>query len=162
MPPRPLPDGLELSELAPDSDSPRASVDSPRSTHREREPLIASPSTCSTPPHVHRCTSINRLLSRTKLRLSNPGNCHQPDEHDEFYDFSMEKASTSKARHFLDRIAVEAEPGLTNAQLMLTNHDLKPVEPGRRQWGAWNYVGFWVGMSFRQQYHVSHKVHELT
>ena len=26
----------------------------------------------------------------------------------------------------LDKIAVSQEPGLTNAQLMLTNHDLKP------------------------------------
>lgn len=31
---------------------------------------------------------------------------------------------------------------------MLTNNDLKPVEPERRQWGAWNYVGFWVADCF--------------
>ena len=30
----------------------------------------------------------------------------------------------------------------------LTNHDLKPVEPARRQWGAWNFVGFWIADSF--------------
>ena len=30
------------------------------------------------------------------------------------------------ARRMLDKIAVLQEPGLTNAQLMLTNHDLKP------------------------------------
>lgn len=47
-----------------------------------------------------------------------------------------------------DRLAVEAEPGLTTAQLMLTNHDLKPVEPERRTWGAWNFVGFWIADSF--------------
>lgn len=28
----------------------------------------------------------------------------------------------------LDKLAVPSEPGLTNAQLMLTNHDLKPGE----------------------------------
>ena len=28
------------------------------------------------------------------------------------------------------------------------NHDLKPVEPARRQWGPWNYVGFWIADSF--------------
>lgn len=47
-----------------------------------------------------------------------------------------------------DRLAVENEPGLTNTQLMLTNHDLKPVEPARRQWGPWNFVGFWIADSF--------------
>ncbi|KAK1773344.1 uracil permease [Copromyces sp. CBS 386.78] len=47
-----------------------------------------------------------------------------------------------------DRLAVEAEPGLTTAQLMLTNHDLKPVEAKRRTWGAWNFVGFWIADSF--------------
>lgn len=57
----------------------------------------------------------------------------------------MEKVRTSKVGHFLDKIAVESEPGLTNTQLMLFNHDLKPVEPERRQWGAWNFVGFWIG-----------------
>ncbi|RAL58265.1 hypothetical protein DID88_002265 [Monilinia fructigena] len=31
---------------------------------------------------------------------------------------------------------------------MLNNHDLKPVEPERRQWGAWNFVGFWIADSF--------------
>jgi NCS1 family nucleobase:cation symporter-1 len=30
----------------------------------------------------------------------------------------------------------------------LTNHDLKPVEPERRQWGPWNFVGFWIADSF--------------
>jgi NCS1 family nucleobase:cation symporter-1 len=30
----------------------------------------------------------------------------------------------------------------------LTNHDLKPVEPARRQWGPWNFVGFWIADSF--------------
>ncbi|KAK4125861.1 hypothetical protein N657DRAFT_281034 [Parathielavia appendiculata] len=32
--------------------------------------------------------------------------------------------------------------------LQLTNHDLKPVEPERRQWGPWNFVGFWIADSF--------------
>jgi NCS1 family nucleobase:cation symporter-1 len=30
----------------------------------------------------------------------------------------------------------------------LTNNDLKPVEPERRQWGPWNFVAFWVADSF--------------
>lgn len=51
-------------------------------------------------------------------------------------------------RRFADKLAVDAEPGLSTAQLMLTNHDLKPVEPARRRWGPWNFVGFWVADSF--------------
>jgi NCS1 family nucleobase:cation symporter-1 len=47
-----------------------------------------------------------------------------------------------------EKLAVDAEPGLTTAQLMLTNHDLKPVEPERRQWGPWNFVAFWIADSF--------------
>ena len=38
----------------------------------------------------------------------------------------IEKIKHAKVTHFVDKLAVEAEPGLTNAQLMLTNHDLKP------------------------------------
>ena len=34
--------------------------------------------------------------------------------------------SKSKASRFLEKIAVESEPGLTTSQLMLVNHDLKP------------------------------------
>lgn len=57
----------------------------------------------------------------------------------------MEKVKNTKAAKFVDKLAVESEPGLTNAQLLLYNFDLKPVEPERRQWGAWNFVGFWIG-----------------
>ncbi|KAL2153773.1 hypothetical protein VTH82DRAFT_4928 [Thermothelomyces myriococcoides] len=51
-------------------------------------------------------------------------------------------------RRLANKVAVESEPGLTSAQMMLINHDLKPVEPERRQWGAWNFVGFWIADSF--------------
>ncbi|KAI9158232.1 Uracil permease [Paramyrothecium foliicola] len=57
-------------------------------------------------------------------------------------------ASTSRFRYWADKLAVESEPGLTRTQLMLTNHDLKPVEKERRQWGPWNFVGFWIADSF--------------
>lgn len=57
----------------------------------------------------------------------------------------MEKIKDSKLARFVDKFAVESEPGLTNTQLMLTNHDLSPVEPERRQWGAWNFAGLWIG-----------------
>ncbi|GAB7348656.1 hypothetical protein MBLNU459_g7023t1 [Dothideomycetes sp. NU459] len=51
-------------------------------------------------------------------------------------------------RRFAEKIEVESEPGLSNKELFLTNHDLKIVEPERRQWKAWNFVGFWVADSF--------------
>lgn len=38
----------------------------------------------------------------------------------------MEKVRTSGFAHYANKLAVSSEPGLTNAQLMLTNHDLKP------------------------------------
>lgn len=38
----------------------------------------------------------------------------------------MEKVKNTKAARLIDKLAVESEPGLTNAQLMLTNFDLKP------------------------------------
>ncbi|KAK8151847.1 permease for cytosine/purines, uracil, thiamine, allantoin-domain-containing protein [Phyllosticta citrichinensis] len=60
----------------------------------------------------------------------------------------MEKVKSSKLAYYLDKLAVESEPGLTSTQLLLTNHDLKPVEPERRQWRSWNFVGFWVADSF--------------
>ncbi|KAI9795979.1 MAG: hypothetical protein M1833_006555 [Piccolia ochrophora] len=60
----------------------------------------------------------------------------------------MEKVRASKVAHFVEKLAVDNEDGLTNAQLMLTNFDLKPVEPQRRQWGPWNFVGFWIADSF--------------
>ncbi|KAI1186294.1 permease for cytosine/purines, uracil, thiamine, allantoin-domain-containing protein [Nemania serpens] len=60
----------------------------------------------------------------------------------------MQRLHTSRARSWINKLAVDNEEGLSTAQLMLTNHDLKPVEPARRQWGPWNFVGFWVADSF--------------
>ncbi|KAG6068202.1 hypothetical protein E4U32_001585 [Claviceps aff. humidiphila group G2b] len=55
---------------------------------------------------------------------------------------------SQKAKNMADRLALKSEEGLTPTQLMLTNHDLKPVEYQRRQWGAWNFVGFWIADSY--------------
>lgn len=45
-----------------------------------------------------------------------------------FVNPMMKRRSWPRAQKVLDRLAVSQEPGLTNAQLMLTNHDLKPGE----------------------------------
>ncbi|KAG5955508.1 hypothetical protein E4U57_003395 [Claviceps arundinis] len=55
---------------------------------------------------------------------------------------------SQKAKNLADRLALKSGEGLTPTQLMLTNHDLKPVEYQRRQWGAWNFVGFWIADSY--------------
>ncbi|BFZ61376.1 uracil permease [Saitoella coloradoensis] len=52
----------------------------------------------------------------------------------------------------MDWILVSREPGepeyKNHSEAMLNNYDLKPVEPARRTWGAWNFVGFWVSDAF--------------
>lgn len=76
----------------------------------------------------------------------------------------------SKLQWMLEKVAVSHEPGLSNAQLMLTNEDLRPgktvpgvqyygrpkadrwnsyaiVDPERRQWKWWNFVTFWIADS---------------
>jgi NCS1 family nucleobase:cation symporter-1 len=60
----------------------------------------------------------------------------------------MDKFEATPVGHFMDKLAVKTEPGMTNTQLMLINFDLKPVEPERRQWGSYNFVAFWVADSF--------------
>jgi NCS1 family nucleobase:cation symporter-1 len=62
--------------------------------------------------------------------------------------FIMDKFEETRVGHFMDKLAVKTEPGMTNTQLMLINFDLKPVEPERRQWGSYNFVAFWIADSF--------------
>ncbi|KAL2426052.1 putative permease C29B12.14c [Exophiala dermatitidis] len=52
------------------------------------------------------------------------------------------------ATKFFSKAQVESEVGLSDKQLFLTNHDLKPVEPERRQWRHRSFVNFWVADSF--------------
>lgn len=44
---------------------------------------------------------------------------------------AMEKLNRTRVGRIIDKAAVDSEPGLTAGQLMLANHDLKPVEPER-------------------------------
>ncbi|CRK16063.1 hypothetical protein BN1723_002240 [Verticillium longisporum] len=60
-----------------------------------------------------------------------------------------ERVHGSRTKHWANKLAVDqTEEGLSNTQLMLINHDLKPVEKARRVWGTWNFVAFWVADSF--------------
>lgn len=49
------------------------------------------------------------------------------DESSSFFNTTMERLKRSKIAHWSNKLAVESEPNLTSAQLMLFNHDLKPV-----------------------------------
>ncbi|KAH7400037.1 permease for cytosine/purines, uracil, thiamine, allantoin-domain-containing protein [Cadophora sp. MPI-SDFR-AT-0126] len=112
----------------------------------EYEPLLSGPST----PRRTRRHSTRTLDSAFGGGIINSEHDivnHSSDEIN-FFDFIMDKVRGTKVAYWADKVAVESEPGLTNAQLMLHNHDLKPVEAERRQWGAWNFVGFWVADSF--------------
>ncbi|KAI9036353.1 nucleobase cation symporter-1 family protein [Aspergillus affinis] len=53
----------------------------------------------------------------------------------------------ARMKQWVEKLEVSAEPGLTNTQLMLTNHDLRPVEPERRQWRWYNFIAFWIADS---------------
>ncbi|KAL1978944.1 hypothetical protein VTN31DRAFT_1803 [Thermomyces dupontii] len=53
----------------------------------------------------------------------------------------------SRLKYYADKAAVSSEPGLTSAQLFLTNKDLRPVDAARRRWGSWNFVAFWIADS---------------
>ncbi|KAH8818372.1 permease for cytosine/purines, uracil, thiamine, allantoin-domain-containing protein [Hyaloscypha sp. PMI_1271] len=151
-----------LQHGRPDSES-SSSSPTPRRRHHghgasksfadgENSPLLASP---STPVERQSSDSLEGVFEAADFRIrgdAHPLAYRSPAYHssDEscFFDFIMEKVKSTKLAHFVDRLAVDSEPGLTNAQLMLNNHDLKPVEPERRQWGPWNFVGFWVSDSF--------------
>ncbi|KAJ7267010.1 permease for cytosine/purines, uracil, thiamine, allantoin-domain-containing protein [Mycena haematopus] len=48
----------------------------------------------------------------------------------------------------LQHLEVAHEPGLSHAQLFLTNEDLQPVPEGKRTWAGFNFFAFWVADSF--------------
>lgn len=103
----------------------------------------------STPVERHRTDSLDSAFEAVdfRIRAAHHVAYHSSDE-SYFFDHIMEKVKSTKFAHLVDRLAVKSESGLTNAQLMLNNFDLKPVEPERRQWGPWNFAGFWIADSF--------------
>ena len=144
---------IELSEWL-FSSSPRGSFYSLATVdvdQQECEPLIASsssPSPRSTTPGVvrHSTHSVgsNQIRAESSRQLLPGAPSVTNSEELNCFEFTT-KWKNSKFGYYANKFAVEAEPGLTTTQLMLTNLDLKPVEPERRQWDAWNFVGFWIG-----------------
>ena len=83
----------------------------------------------TTPLSLEANERLIHLTERTPLLCSCKTSSSSAIISDEF----MEKGRRSRLARFVDKLAVESEPGLTNGQLMLANRDLKPVEPERRQ-----------------------------
>jgi hypothetical protein len=162
-------DSFELEAFSPLSS--RASVDSQSSpeatqagnTDPERQPLIQQASSgVGSDLSLHASTKFSPRHNQGyggdlygqasgssgvfKSPVATSSIYHSAEETSLFNFAFMEKVKNSKVAHYANKFACETEPGLTSTQLMLYNHDLKPVEPERRQWGAWNFVGFWVGM----------------
>ncbi|KAL4894889.1 permease for cytosine/purines, uracil, thiamine, allantoin-domain-containing protein [Aspergillus ambiguus] len=53
----------------------------------------------------------------------------------------------TRLKMLMEALQVPTDPGLTTAELMLTNDDLRPVERERRQWKWLNFVAFWIADS---------------
>ena len=164
----PVPFGFELDDFQGAVKSQRSEDAALEDATLESDPLIAHR---SDPTFRERLSSSGVPLqkassSRRSFRGGSPLNQSTRPWTATRASTIMEKLKESKVAWALDKIAVDAEPGLTNAQLFLTNHDLKPgqysilslmfyemlieaiVEPERRQWGPWNFVGFWIADSF--------------
>lgn len=73
------------------------------------------------------------------------------DEVDSSYSSSKFTQILYKIDKFIALDSQKPQPGqkpLTNAQLFLFNHDLKPVESDRRKWRWFNFIFFWIADSF--------------
>lgn len=112
-----------------------AQVQSPRVSKtftlgdEENAPLLAGPSTPNTRLRRHTQVISEDTISRdleqySQLQQSQHNLAASDDSY--LFDLIMEKVKATKFAHFVDKLAVESEPGLSNAQLMLHNHDLKP------------------------------------
>ena len=86
---------------------------SPLAHRIESEPLLAGSSTGSSLDFTRHSSALSSSSSRHTPRYS-------------YLLAVMEKLSDSKIGRFAKKLEVDNEDGLTNAQLMLTNNDLKP------------------------------------
>jgi len=146
---------IELSDWLPSSSRAPLYAVATVDADQELEPLISSTSPSSTSwdttPRAVRHSAVSQSAGANPS-LAESGyliqrKTHQSNGKPRSFDFIMPKLKNSKLAYYANKLAVESEPGLTTTQLMLTNLDLKPVEPERRQWGAWNFVAFWIGMN---------------
>ncbi|KAJ9603156.1 uracil permease [Cladophialophora chaetospira] len=110
------------------------------SQSEDAEPLLSQPH----PPSVDRSPSTTPLRGDAIRWLLS----YLPKDFQPRIVGRLEKSGDSGTARLLRALQVDNGAGLTNAQMFLSNHDLKPVEEGRRKWRSWNYVAFWIADSF--------------
>ena len=103
-----------------------SAIDESISALLEEEPLLHKDPDNPTPPPPKR--SLRDLDHRSGTSNSHTGSRyhHQASRSSNYLAATMEKIRDSKVARIANKLAVTSEPGLTNAQLMLTNFDLKP------------------------------------
>ncbi len=103
-----------------------SAIDEGLSALLEEEPLLHRDPDSPTPPPPKR--NLRDLGQRSGASNTPTSSRHhyQPRRGDSRIAAIMEKIRESKVARIANKLAVSSEPGLTNAQLMLTNFDLKP------------------------------------
>ena len=117
-------DDFQLVGSQQRSDPP--AIDESLSALLEEEPLLRRDPDNPTPPSSKR--SLRDLGQRSGASTSHTNSRHhyQTSRSSSHIAIIMEKIRESKVARIANKLAVTSEPGLTNAQLMLTNFDLKP------------------------------------
>jgi len=113
----------------------------------EYESLIPASPSSSSPSRAYRYRVPGLGDLYTPPRTRSPAalrDYNLSHENPSLLSLVMEKVKSAKLVYWADQLATSSEPGLSNAQLMLTNEDLKPVEPEQRTWGTWNFIYFWI------------------
>ena len=103
-----------------------SAIDESLSALLEEEPLLRrDPDNPTSPPSKR---SLRDLGQRSGALNSHTSSRHhrQTSRSSNHITAIMEKIRESKVARIANKLAVTSEPGLTNAQLMLTNFDLKP------------------------------------
>ncbi len=121
--------GVELDDFQfaeSDQRSDPSAIDESLSALLEEEPLLHKDPDSPTPPPPRR--SLRDLGQQSGASNSPTGSRRhcQPRRSTNRIAAIMEKIKESKVAKIANKLAVSSEPGLTNAQLMLTNFDLKP------------------------------------
>ena len=118
-------DDFQFAESGESSDA--TAIDDELATVEEEEPLLSQDPSSPTPTPIRNLSSIGQRLEPSNLSRQTSTrrkySRHRPAGR---ITAIMEKVRDSKVARIVDKLAVSSEPGLTNAQLMLTNFDLKP------------------------------------
>ena len=118
-------DDFQFAESGESSDA--TAIDDEFATVEEEEPFLSQDPSSPTPTPIRNLSSRGQRLEPSNLSRHTSTrrkySRHRPASR---ITAIMEKIRGSKVARIVDKLAVSSEPGLTNAQLMLTNFDLKP------------------------------------